>query len=137
MSVFGNISSRSIEADVSSKAKFRFFPNEAKMQSLAKVLAVRKASRCHELTVVCKGLDCLGFVFDLEMIFSPDDAATVASISDEMKIGSVYVCEGHFVFQNGAVKLYDPSYGPIKDEFADKVQIVFNTNQNGLELLAA
>ena len=79
----------------------------------------------------------MGFIFDVEMVFVPDNAETLEAIASNMNAGSIYAVEGHFSIQNGKVKLFDPSYAWLKDEFAGKVQVVFNTNQDGLEWLAA
>ncbi len=120
----------------SSKAKFSF-PNEAMIATLARVVRVVKLPDQNEMLAYCKGLDSMGFVFDLELVFMSDDFATLEwVIEKELQTGVAYAVEGSYTVQNGTIRLHDPEFGRVNSAYNVDILAVFAVNENNANWLA-
>ncbi len=88
-----------------------------------------------ELCALCRGLDSLGGVFDLRLIFTPGSAGERERLAKEFQAGALLVVKGEYSIAPDApsVTLHNPIYYPVSLHFSEKeIREVFRQNGIGL-----
>jgi hypothetical protein len=84
-----------------------------------------------EIYVECSALDSIGFVFKLNLYFTPDnDDEMVTIINDIAKLSYIYI-EGKYTIKNDDLSLtiYNPTYSPLTDNmFEVEIENAFMLN---------
>jgi len=87
------------------------------------------------ITVDCKALDSMGFIYNLGLIFMPETAMERAKIAADMKNDAIYVIEGRYSIsqKNRIINIIDPKYRSLPPSFSEEeVRKAFCVNINPL-----
>lgn len=98
-----------------------------------------KGIKCHgtdpddskEIEVTCKALDCIGMVYDLNMIFTAETSEEKKALLLDMKANSVHLVCGRYAFMdNEPIVLHHPEYRPVEPDFSEvEVREAFRINE--------
>jgi len=83
------------------------------------------------ITVDCKALDSMGFVYDMGLIFMPETAREKAKIASNMKNDAIFVIEGRYSInqKNHIINIIDPKYRSLPPSFSEEdVKKAFQVN---------
>jgi len=87
------------------------------------------------ITVDCKALDSMGFIYNLGVIFMPETAMERAKIAADMKNDAIFVIKGRYSInqKNQIINVIDPKYRPLPPSFSEEeVKKAFQVNVNPL-----
>jgi len=87
------------------------------------------------ITVDCKALDSMGFIYNLGVIFMPETAMEKAKIAADMKNDAIFVIEGRYSIsqKNHIINIIDPKYRSLPPSFSkEEVRKAFQVNINPL-----
>jgi hypothetical protein len=86
-----------------------------------------------QVSVNCLALDSFGFVFQLNMNFTPDFIEERDKLLRELKVDSLFIVKGHYTVAENMppfITLHDPSYRTVPPEISEvQVRRAFEVNK--------
>ena len=103
------------------------------MVNITQVESYIHEDKSFQVSVDCLALDSFGFVFQLNMNFTPDFIEERDKLLRELKVDSLLITKGHYtVVENMPpfITLHDPSYRAVPPEFSeDQIRKAFEVNK--------
>ena len=86
-----------------------------------------------QITVVCKTLDSIGFVYNTTLVFTTMKVSKKNKIAADMKKDAIYLIKGRYGICHNNIIIFDPKYIPPPSKLKEKeVRKVFTVNSNPL-----
>ena len=129
-----------MESGESWGAEFKLFPTDMELMAIVKVERVEIYAdtdnpKSTQLTVECKALDSHGFVYNLNLEFTPETEAERDVIVSDMKSDVIYMVKGRYSIcqEDLIIDISYPEYLPLPPSFDEEhVREVFKVNGNAL-----
>jgi len=129
-----------MESGESWGVEFKLFPTDMELMAIVKVerteiFADTDNPKSTQLTVECKALDSLGFVYNLNLEFTPETVEEKDMIIADMKTGIIYMVKGRYSIcqEDLIIGIHDPEYLLLPSSFNEEdVREVFKVNGNEL-----
>src|SRR6266581_6355418 len=109
------------------------FPNDAKISATVRIEKVE--SYIHEddsmqISVDCEALDSIGFVFKLNMQYTPETTEKMEEILRDLAVGRVFFVEGGYTLlkEEVAITIHDADYHPVDGEHTIIVEEALRVN---------
>jgi hypothetical protein len=86
-----------------------------------------------QVSMACKALDSIGFVYNLNLEFLPETQAKGKEITDDLKTGAIFIVKGRYSMCQSEmiISVNDPEYLPLPPAFDEhKVREAFRMNVN-------
>jgi len=84
-----------------------------------------------KITVNCKALDSIGYVYELGLEFTPDTIEQRDQIIADMKAGAIFIVKGRYIICQSEliIDIHDPEYLPLPPGLDEQeVREVFKVN---------
>lgn len=121
-----------VETGESFEREHLMFCYEAEMNSIVRIEHVDNYTHQDnsiQISIDCLALDCVGFVFDMNLDFTPETESERSRILNDLKVSSVFLISGRYGTPRDApMTLYDPQYQPPAPELEMDAQEVFRVN---------
>jgi len=129
-----------MESGESWGVEFKLFPTDMELMAIVKVEGIEiyadtNNQKSTQLNVECKALDSHGFVYNLNLEFTPETIEEKDMIAADMKTGVIYMVKGRYSIcqEDLIINISDPEYLPLPPSFAEEdVREVFKVNGNEL-----
>lgn len=121
-----------VETGESFEREHLMFCYDAEMNSIVKIEHVDNYTfpdNSFQVSVDCLALDCVGFVFDMNLNFNPESESEKNRILNDLKVGSVFLVSGRYGAPGDApIRLHDPRYQPAAADLEKDAQETFRVN---------
>lgn len=120
-----------METGESFEGEHLMFCYDAEMNSIVRIEHVDNYTypdNSMEVSIDCLALDCVGFVFDMSLNFTPTSESERSRILNDLKVGSVFLISGRYGRPVDVLTVYDPQYKPPAPDLEKDVQEVFRVN---------
>jgi len=129
-----------MESGESWGVEFKLFSTDMVLMAIVKVerteiYADTDNPESTQLTVECKALDSYGFVYNLNLEFTPETPTERDMIVADMKTGVIYMVKGRYSIcqEDLIININDPEYLPLPPSFnEEEIRKVFKVNGNQL-----
>jgi hypothetical protein len=108
------------------------FPNDAEIHLNVLVTSVERHVHESNIEVIldCKGLDSVGFVEKIEVVFNPEDITKSDVLLKDLTVNGAFKISGQFCWHpDHAVTVYDPSYSGLSVPETKTVKKVISANE--------
>ncbi|WP_298267325.1 hypothetical protein [Geobacter sp.] len=109
------------------------FPNDSTLHCIALINRIEvyhyDEDDRFEIMAACKGLDCIGFVHDMEFVWQPETPQEKDDVLATIASGNYYTASGRFGgYVDGVIYLYDPECNSLPEGVRETVAEVFEVN---------
>lgn len=110
-----------------------FFNTGFELYTIVKLLKVESfvhPDNSMQVYAECKGLDSVGFVFDIDLNFTPESSEERDQLLHYLKVDSFSWVKGaYLVPEDAPITLADPVYHPISADYSeDEIKEAFKVN---------
>jgi hypothetical protein len=132
---------KNMETGEISNARHYLFCTDFEFLTIARIEHVESfklPDNSFQISVDCGGLDSIGQVFKLELIFTPAHIEIKDRILEDLKVDSIFIVKGTYTITEDTppyITLHEPYYEPVYPQsFEDEIMEVFKVNGGGKTL---
>lgn len=112
-----------------------------KLKTIIKVINVENWTHddnSMQISADCLGLDVIGNVFEIILVFYPENVNKMNSILEDLKVNDIFMVSGIYTIiweeDEKSIIIYDPEYAPASFHFPEEeIRAAFRRNNKRLE----